>query len=293
MTRTSLVNSILAVIAIILFTAVLMQSGLFGNSLKISRIIGIEKEAVSIAADDYIRCKQNGGTITLQVPRLCQSEGKSYYESYAVSDEIAYRTEVENEAAQMGRVIAAPANKATLNMASYDSLQKSIVSYASRYASNENGGSSFMLLANSHLRDLSDGEITVWKTLTNAKQIGEVATLLGGNTASISAIDLSQKGISKSVVFVDGEGDRLFGSYSVIVAGEVRDNFVLMQAPLVIDNFTTLLNDCLGSSEVTAAQDKDVAAQTCLNKKVGDSQAIQSNAQTIAKKLSETFSFSL
>lgn len=291
MKRVSIVNILLSLFALILFGAILMQLGLFGESLKISRLIGLESAQGAAVSDDYNRCVQNNGTVTLQVPRLCQVDGKSYFESFSVDNAVEYRTQVEDQAAENGQIIAVPNAKNTLNSAIFDTVQKNVLSYGARYTASVDGVLYSAIISNPKMRNLSQAEIANWQTVLNAQQASDTNTVLGGNTARVTSSDFLSRGITNARVIIDGEGDRVLAPFSVLVVGQVRNNVVLLQAPLAIDNFNSLIGECLNSSEVTAVQDKDIAAQSCLNKKVNDSQSIQTSAQNVAQKLAETFSF--
>jgi hypothetical protein len=290
MSRDTIINSILTVVGVVILALAVLQTGWLGEGLRVSSWFGIGASSIA-TQDDYTICKQNSGDIVLAVPRSCQKDGKTYYESYNKTDEATYRLTVENEAAQLGKVIVAPLNQQGLNRAVLEQPATDTVVYGAIYTAKQDSQMVKARIANKNLKGLQTADNELWNKLLNAQKAEDVQSSLGGNTAIVSTIDLSSRGYSKAVVIVDGEADRVLAPYSVLVVGQVRDNYVLLSGDLVIDTLANSIADCVKSPTVTNAQDKDLESQKCLNTKISTDTALASAITAKAQKLAEVFAF--
>jgi hypothetical protein len=291
MSRSVIINSILSFFALILVLLVVLQLGIFGESLKVSKWFGINNSGTSVLQDDYTACKTTGGAITVSVPRICQQNGKTYYESYAKADEQAYITSVENEAATLGQVLVSPLNASTMNRAQLDTIQKTPLPYSAIYSVKLENEIVTAKLLNKNSKGISTSDNEIWIKLISGSKPEEVSTILGSNTASVSSLDLSTRGIAVGKYVIDGESDKLLSPLQILVFGTIRDNYVQLSSTITSENLANYISDCVKSPEVQASQNKDTEAQSCFNKKITSDTVFMTAATAKAQKLAEIFSF--
>lgn len=290
MSRNSIINVLLSLVALVLLFLVTAQAGFYGESLKVSNWLGISKAGEAIK-DDYSRCTQNGGLVTLSFPRVCTLNGSQYNESYTVADELDYRIQVESEAAKLGSMILAPINQSSMNKSIFTTAQPGVIQHGALYTTKVDGTLARAYISHIDLTGLNTNEVGVWSDLVGGKSTDALAARLGGNTAYIAPLDATANNLSQASLIIDGVGEKVLAPYTVLVAGNVRNNYVVLSSDFTIDGFDTMVSQCVTNTVVTTAANKDTEVQNCLNQLVSSNKDIVKKATDRAQRLVQTFAF--
>ena len=284
-----IINSVLTVLAFLVVVLAVLQTGIGGEKLRLSHYFGATKQAMSTTAT-YGDCQKAGGIITLAIPRNCVVQNITFYESFQADNEQKYSTEVENQAAGNGVTLAHPtkyANFDTLILATPNSNE---LAYGANYSTLIDGKSAYAYILNKSTKGVNNDEYTKWQTLLASTNVADLTPIFGGNTATLSPYDASAHNLQNAIILIDGKAEKFGGDLSVLVAGVVRDNYILLKENLSVPNQNTLLAACMTSVE-SSKENKKIAAQNCLNEVIAKDAKIREQALEIAAKLTETFAF--
>lgn len=284
-----IINSVLTVLAFLVVVFAVLQTGIGGENLRLSHYFGATKQALSTTAT-YNDCQKAGGIITLAIPRNCVVQNITFYESFQVDNEQKYITEVENQAAGNGITLARPAKYANFDTLVLTTPKSNELTYGATYSTLIDGKPAFSYILNKSTRNINNDEYTKWQTLLTSANLVDLTPVLGGNTAMFSPYDASTHNLQNAVILIDGQAEKFGGDWSVLVAGVVRDNYILLKENLSVPNQNALLAGCITSTE-SPTENKKIVAQNCLNEVIAKDAKIREQAMGIAAKLTETFAF--
>lgn len=291
MERSTILTVFASLLALVLGILVLLQSGLFGTSLQVTSLLGVDRP-VQRQQFTYADCVQQGGVVTLQIPKKCVLREVTVFESYAESDKTSYKTRIENEAAAQRITLLSPLGSG-YGEARYEQIENQPVPHSALFTAKKNSLQLSAYILPEKFAGITDLEKDVLQSMINAKSVSDVQTKLGGNTAIVRVVDFSAKGFNQAVLLVDGEADKLFGETSVIVAGKVRENWVVLVAPFDFVEYQDTVTGCITNSAVIAQVDKERTSQDCFNTFLTSSTQKGAEIEALANDLVTTFSFEI